>query len=536
MYKTMNPILSVNDLSISFHQGEVESHVVKKVSFDLQECETLALVGESGSGKSLTAHSIMRLLPYPMAFHPSGSVEFNNKDLLKISPKSMGSIRGNQIGMIFQEPISALNPLHTIEKQIAEVLKIHRGLNPRQAQEETLKLLHKVRIREPETKLKAYPHQLSGGQRQRVMIAMALANSPKLLIADEPTTALDVTVQKDILDLLVELKNEKQMSVLLITHDLGVVRYIADRVLVMKNGEIIEHGETQTLLNTPKEDYTKLLINSHPSSLPLDLPAPLDELSTVMSAQSLCVTFPRSKPLFGKCKNFFDALKNIDLTIQTGSTLGIVGESGSGKSTLAFAMLRLLSSKGGIFLDGQAIHKLKEKALRPLRSNMQVVFQDPFSSLSPRMCIRDIISEGLELHHNFNRSEIDHKVDQIMREVDLDPIMKHRYPHEFSGGQRQRIAIARALILNPRVIFLDEPTSALDRAVQLQVLDLLKRLQQDRKLTYVFISHDMHVIRAISHKVIVLKDGEIVEQGLAEKVLQQPQHSYTQKLLSATLI
>ncbi|MGH1485484.1 MAG: ABC transporter ATP-binding protein [Cellvibrionaceae bacterium] len=529
-------ILSVNDLSISFHQGNSDIDIVKNVSFDISSCETLALVGESGSGKSLTAHAIMRLLPYPVAFHPSGKIGFDEKDLLALPMSAMREIRGDQIGMIFQEPMSALNPLHNIEKQIGEVLTIHRKLSKQEVRKQVLTLLDQVHIPDPKGKLKAYPHQLSGGQRQRIMIAMALANKPKLLIADEPTTALDVTVQKEILDLLKELQQTYKMSILLITHDLGVVNYAADRVLVMNKGEIIERGETKSVFQQPKEDYTKLLINSQPSGSPVSLDKDsLQQPKIVMAAESLCVNFPISKPLFGKCKHFFHALKEIDLQLTEGSTLGIVGESGSGKSTLAFAMLRLLGSQGKIVLDGQAICELNQKQLRPLRCAMQVVFQDPFASLSPRMSIKQIISEGLHLHESLTAEQIEQKVNDIMHEVGLDPTSKHRYPHEFSGGQRQRIAIARALILNPRILFLDEPTSALDRAVQMQVIELLRKLQAERKLTYVFISHDIHVIKALSHNIIVMKQGEIVERGNADDVLQKPSHPYTQQLLSATL-
>jgi microcin C transport system ATP-binding protein len=527
-------LLSVKDLSISFHQKNNDAHIVKNVSFDIGNCETVALVGESGSGKSLTAHAIMRLLPYPTAFHPQGQILFDERDLLALPMGAMRDIRGDKIGMIFQEPMSALNPLHTVEKQIGEVLSIHRKLSKNEIQDKVLTLLEQVHIPDPKNKLKAYPHQLSGGQRQRVMIAMALANKPTLLIADEPTTALDVTVQKEILDLLKELQQQYQMSILLITHDLGVVKYAADRMLVMNKGEIIERGSTQSVLEQPQEEYTKLLINSHPTGSPVEIDTNSDS-DDIMKTEALCVRFALSKPLFGKCTDFFHALKQVNVKLKEGSTLGVVGESGSGKSTLAFAMLRLLPSEGGIRLNNTSICQLNEKELRPLRSDMQVVFQDPFASLSPRMSIKQIISEGLHLYESLSNEEIDQKVDDIMHEVGLDPKTKHRYPHEFSGGQRQRIAIARALILNPRVVFLDEPTSALDRAVQMQVIDLLRRLQKERKLSYIFISHDIHVIKALSHNIIVMKQGEVVEYGEANSVLTEPSHPYTQKLLSATL-
>jgi len=536
----MSDILSVDQLSISFHHGNSDTHIVKSISFVIPHNKTVALVGESGSGKSLTAHAIMRLLPYPSAFHPSGSITFESRDLLSLPLKKMTNIRGNEIGMIFQEPMSALNPLHTVEKQIAEALKIHQAnTNTASAtssiKEQVLALLTQVKIQAPKTKLKAYPHQLSGGQRQRVMIAMALANRPKLLIADEPTTALDVTVQKDILDLLRELQAIYQMSVLLITHDLGVVKYMADHVLVMKQGEIIESGDAKSLLSNPQEDYTKQLINSHPSGNPVTLAHPIEELSTLLSTHHLGVKFPLSKPLFGRCKEFFHALKQVDIDLKKGTTLGVLGESGSGKSTLALAILRLIESSGDIHLDGKKVSELDGKSFNAFRRSMQIVFQDPFSSLSPRMSIKQIISEGLHLQGNLDQVDIDTKVINIMEEVDLDPEMQHRYPHEFSGGQRQRIAIARALILNPRMLFLDEPTSALDRAVQMQVIELLRKLQQERQLSYIFISHDIHVVKALSHQIIVIKDGDIVEQGLADVVLNSPSHPYTQKLLTATL-
>ena len=531
----MTTLLTIDDLAIAFHQGDSDCHIVKGISFDIDDCETLALVGESGSGKSLTAHAIMGLLPYPTVFHPSGKILFDNRNLLSLSNKVMESIRGNQISMIFQEPMSALNPLHRVEKQIGEMLTIHQRLNKEKSRQKVLELLHQVQIPDPESTLHRYPHQLSGGQRQRVMIAMALANQPKLLIADEPTTALDVTVQKDILDLLKTLQTQYRMSILLITHDLGVVNYMADKVVVMHHGDIVERGTTPTLLQNPQHEYTKQLIQCHPSGDPITLDQPIDQQPILMSTRALSVKFPKNKPLLGRCKDFFHALRAIDMQLAQGSTLGIVGESGSGKSTLALAMLRLLAAEGEIFLETNALHLLTEKQMRPLRCDIQIVFQDPFSSLSPRMPIQDIISEGLLLHHTLSKEDINKKVNDIMVEVGLDPATKNRYPHEFSGGQRQRIAIARALILNPKVLFLDEPTSALDRIVQMQVIELLRTLQQQRNLSYVFISHDIEVVKALSHRVIVLKQGEIVEHGNANTVLENPSHPYTQTLLSATL-
>jgi microcin C transport system ATP-binding protein len=578
-------ILSVNDLCVSFIQGDKHTHIVKNISFDVQHNTTVALVGESGSGKSLTAHAIMRLLPYPVAYHPSGEIWFSSdndvcarnheanskpQELLSRSLKSMTAIRGHDIGMIFQEPMSALNPLQTIEAQIGESVNLghcspdkaasQKKLSKNATREQVLALLRQVHIVDPESKLKSHPHELSGGQRQRVMIAMALANRPKLLIADEPTTALDVTVQKEILDLLKELQQQYQMSILLITHDLGVVKYLADEVLVMQHGEIVERGDTQTVLHQPQNDYTKLLVDSHPKGEPVELQRLDGECSVVVETKHLNVIYSKNKPMFGKCKDFFIALEDINFKLHEGRTLGVLGESGSGKSTLALAILKLIQSRGVIELEGRDISALNENQVRPLRCAMQVVFQDPFSSLSPRMSAKQIISEGLHLQNlsikkesikkesvqgeSFNskptakqlcEADIDKMVDAIMIEVGLDPETKHRYPHEFSGGQRQRIAIARAFILNPRLVFLDEPTSALDRAVQMQVINLLRKLQQQRKLSYVFISHDIHVVKAMSHKVMVIKSGEVVEHGDAKDVLENPQHPYTQKLLQATL-
>jgi len=573
-------ILSVNDLCVSFRQGDQRTHIVKNISFEVQHNTTVALVGESGSGKSLTAHAIMRLLPYPTAFHPSGEIWFSNDsnvcshshqatakpvELLSRSLKSMTAIRGHDIGMIFQEPMSALNPLQTVEAQIGESVKLGhcfadtapfiKSLSKIAVREQVLALLKQVHIVDPESKLKAYPHELSGGQRQRVMIAMALANRPKLLIADEPTTALDVTVQKEILDLLKELQQQYKMSILLITHDLAVVKYLADEVLVMQQGRIIERGKAQKILLQPQSDYTKLLVDSYPKGVPVNLKNSESECSIVVETKHLSVIYNKSKPMFGKCKDFFVALKDVNFKLYEGRTLGILGESGSGKSTLALAILKLIQSSGVIELDGLDISILNEAQVRPLRCSMQVVFQDPFSSLSPRMSARQIISEGLHLRNLSTKSisiksaqssnqssdkqlgdtDIDKMVDDIMIEVGLDPETKHRYPHEFSGGQRQRIAIARAFILNPRLVFLDEPTSALDRAVQMQVINLLRKLQQQRKLSYVFISHDIHVVKAMSHQVMVIRNGEIIENGDAQDVLENPQHPYTQKLLQATL-
>lgn len=526
-------LLQVRDLSVSFHIGKDVSHVVKNVSFEIKQGETLALVGESGSGKSVTAHAITRLLPYPMAFHPSGEVLFADQDLLHLPVDTLRRIRGNRIGMIFQEPMTALNPLHTVEKQIGEVLVLHKKLNRQQVRERILELLELVQIPNPEQRLGSYPHELSGGQRQRVMIAMALANEPELLIADEPTTALDVTIQRQILELLREIQVKFNMALLLITHDLGVVKHFADRVLVMYQGCLIEQAPTIQLFNSPREPYTRELLLSEPSGKPAE--AHERSMKTKLATQNLSVAFPLHKPLFGKPRKFLHAVKNATIDVRSGTTLGIVGESGSGKSTLALAILRLISSEGSIRLDNHELQGLRENDIRPLRKSMQIVFQDPFASLSPRMTVSEIIAEGLRLHSFLTETQVGERVEQVLQEVDLDPTSRHRYPHEFSGGQRQRIAIARALILDPEIIFLDEPTSALDRAVQVQVVNLLRRLQRERGLTYIFISHDLKVVKALSHTVAVMRKGEIVEYGPSDKIFNHPQQDYTRELLAATL-
>lgn len=526
-------LLRVNNLSVSFGQGDKAQTVVRNVSFDIHKGETLALVGESGSGKSVTAHAILKLLPYPLAWHPSDSeIVFKEQSLLGLSEKAINRLRGNQIGMIFQEPMTALNPLHTVEKQIGEVLILHRGLRGDALRKAVLEQLERVKIPDPTSKLKAYPHQLSGGQRQRVMIAMALANEPDLLIADEPTTALDVTVQKQIMELLQELQRELNMAMLLITHDLGVVRHFSDRIAVMNRGELVEQRDREALFAAPEHDYTRKLIASEPRGEPLPLSA---EANVVLQAGKVTVRFPLHQPFLRPPSKFLTAVDSVDLTLQKGATLGIVGESGSGKSTLAMALLRLQNSTGDIALNGRDVQSLSQTQLRPLRRQVQVVFQDPFASLSPRMTVQQIVAEGLEVHTEGSRQSIEAAVIKGLEEVGLDPEARHRYPHEFSGGQRQRIAIARALVLNPEIIFLDEPTSALDRAVQVQVIDLLRDLQARYGLSYVLISHDLKVIRALSHDVIVMRSGKVVEAGPTREVLDNPQQVYTQELLAATL-
>ena len=520
------PLLKVENLSVAF-AGKT---VVKNVSFSVSAGETLALVGESGSGKSVTAHSILKLLHYPNASHPSGKIFHNGQNLLSLNEQALQKVRGNRIGMIFQEPMTALNPLHTVEKQITEVLRLHKHLNTQQCRQQTLALLEKVQIVNPQQRLGSYPHELSGGQRQRIMIAMALACEPAVLIADEPTTALDVTVQRQILQLLKDLQHSNKMALILITHDLGVVRHYSDYVCVMRHGEIVETNDCSTLFSAPTHPYTRELLDSRPKGLPKPYKPNAEAL---LSTKGLSVKFPIHKPLFRAPSKFLQALKPIDISIKKGSTLGIVGESGSGKSTLAMAILRLQPSSGEINYRHIALHELNQKQLRPYRKKIQVVFQDPFASLSPRMSVSAIIAEGLTLHEQLSVEEQDRCVIDVMRTVEMDPETRHRYPHEFSGGQRQRIAIARALILKPEVIILDEPTSALDRAVQVQVIELLRRLQSQFQLTYIFISHDLEVIKALSHKLIVLRAGEIVEQGDCQQVLQSPQHDYTRALLKA---
>jgi len=528
------PLLSIKDLSVAFHQASNSVTVVDKISFDIAHNETLALVGESGSGKSMTAHAIMKLLPYPVAHHPSGSITFEGDELLHYNQRQMQRLRGRRIGMIFQEPMTALNPLHTVEKQLSEVLILHRGLRQPALRTKVIELLHKVQIQSPEKRLKAYPHELSGGQRQRVMIAMALANEPTLLIADEPTTALDVTVQREILGLLQNLQKEMGMAILLITHDLGVVRHMANRVAVMHQGKLIELQDSEALFDAPQQEYTRTLLNSHPKGMPL---TPSDtNKESLLETKQLSVSFPLNKPLFGKPTRFVHAVKNISLKLTAGQTLGVVGESGSGKSTLAMAILRLLDAQGEITFQKNKLHELNEKKLRPLRKHMQVVFQDPFASLSPRMTVAEIIAEGLSVHTELDHSNREQAVIKVMDEVGLLAADRHRYPHEFSGGQRQRIAIARALVLNPKLLILDEPTSALDRAVQVQVIDLLRDLQHKRGLTYLFISHDLNVVKALSHQVLVMKGGEMVEYGNAREVLEKPQQAYTQRLLQASFL
>jgi len=526
------PILTVRDLSVTFQQGDRKTEAVQKVSFDVNSGEILALVGESGSGKSVTAFSILQLLPYPTAHHPSGSILFGDTELVNAPTKTLLGLRGNKISMIFQEPMVALNPLHTLEKQIGEVLFLHQGLDKAAARARALDLLKLVKLPDPEQKLAVFPNALSGGQRQRVMIAMALANEPKLLIADEPTTALDVTLQIEILNLLRSIQQRSDMSILLITHDLNLVKRYADRVAVMEQGQLVEIAPTQTLFNAPQHRYTQNLLAAEPNGQPVT-PGP-DNTPTRFQAQDLKVWFPLCKGVFRRVYDYVKAVDGISFDLKPRQTLGVVGESGSGKSTLALAILRLIKSSGEIHYQGQALSSLGHKEMRPIRADLQMVFQDPFASLSPRMSVGQIVAEGLTLHQKqLSAVEIDAQVVAALTEVELDPETRFRYPHEFSGGQRQRIAIARALILKPKVIVLDEPTSALDRSIQVQVLALLKNLQDRYDLSYIFISHDLSVVRAISHNIIVMHQGIVVERGSTQEIFQSPKHSYTQQLIAA---
>jgi len=525
------PLVSVEDLSVAFLSGGKTTHAVKHISFDIGKAETVALVGESGSGKTVTALSILRLLPYPAASHPSGAIRFKDEDLMALPIDGLRHVRGNQISMIFQEPMTSLNPLHTIEQQIGEVLKIHCGLSNSAARARVLDLLQKVGIEDPKGRLDSYPHQLSGGQRQRVMIAMALANEPDLLIADEPTTALDVTIQAQILDLLLKLKSEFNMAMLLITHDLGIVRKMADRVCVMTNGEIVERGTTHDIFAAPKHPYTKHLLASEPKGSPAASNA---KAPVILEAKDLKVWFPIKRGFLRRVVGHIKAVDGIDLAVKEGQTLGVVGESGSGKTTLGLALLRLVSSDGPIVYLGNRIDGYDSKRMRPLRRDIQIVFQDPYGSLSPRLSVGQIIEEGLLIQKpDMDRAKRRARVSRALKEVGLDPASQDRYPHEFSGGQRQRIAIARALVLEPKFLILDEPTSALDVSVQAQIVDLLRDLQKRYKLAYLFISHDLKVVRALANAIIVLRHGKVVEQGPARTVFAKPKTDYTKALLAA---
>jgi microcin C transport system ATP-binding protein len=528
----MAPLIEVKNLSVRFPGTAPGVLAVRNVSFDIQKGETVALVGESGSGKTVSALSILRLLP-PGTQHPTGEIFLEGKDLLHAPEPEIRHVRGNRISIIFQEPMTSLNPLHTVETQVSEVLKVHRGMSNGAARNRTLELLEKVGIRDAEHRLSAYPHQLSGGQRQRVMIAMALANEPDLLIADEPTTALDVTIQAQILDLLKNLQRELGMAMLLITHDLGIVRKMANRTCVMKDGEVVERGPAEEVFTAPKHPYTKRLLDAQPKGEPprFDMKAPV-----ILEAEGLKVWFPVKQGILRRTVSHIKAVDGVSFALRGGQTLGIVGESGSGKTTLGLALLRLISSEGPIAYVGKRIDGLKSAEMRPLRREMQVVFQDPYGSLSPRLSVGQIVEEGLLIQQpNLTRDERRERVSAALTEVGLDPNSQDRYPHEFSGGQRQRIAIARAMILQPNFLMLDEPTSALDVSVQAQIVDLLRDLQNKRGLAYLFISHDLKVMRALASYVMVMRNGVVVEEGPTAEIFERPKTDYTKALIAAAL-
>lgn len=523
-----SPLLQIDNLSIAFRKGDQEQRVVDQLSLAVNAGETLALVGESGSGKSVTALSVLRLLPSPPVVYPQGDIRFAGQSLLHADEKTLRQIRGNRIAMIFQEPMVSLNPLQSIEKQLIEVLSLHRGMRTEAARSEVITCLDRVGIRQAKSRLNDFPHQLSGGERQRVMIAMALLTQPDLLIADEPTTALDVTVQAQILKLLNELKQELGMSLLFITHNLNIVRQLADNVSVMKAGQAVEHNSCQQLFSAPQHPYTRQLLDAEPSGEPLPV---TDDGEPLLRVEKLHVSFPIKRGLLRRTVDEKQVVNNINFTLRRGESLGLVGESGSGKSTTGLALLRLIQSRGDIWFDGQPLQGLTRKQMLPFRHRIQVVFQDPNSALNPRLNVEQIIAEGLTVHHKLSKEALDQRVVEAMQEVGLDPTTRYRYPAEFSGGQRQRIAIARALILQPELLILDEPTSSLDRTVQAQILALLKSLQEKHKIAYLFISHDLQVIRSLCHQVIVLRQGEVVEQGECKQVFAHPAKHYTRELL-----
>jgi len=525
------PILDVQNLSVAFHHKENINTVVEDISFSVFPGETVAIVGESGSGKSVSALSILGLLPYPKAFHPTGKIFFNDTNLLNLKNKELQSLRGKDISMIFQEPLTSLNPLHTIEKQVSEALLVHKKYKIKEVKQRTLDLLEKVKIRDAYKRLNAYPYELSGGERQRIMIAMAIANKPKLLIADEPTTALDVTVQEEIIKLLLQLQKDMNMSLLLISHDLRLVRSIAKTTYVMKNGKLIEFGSTEKIFNNPQKPYTKSLMKPLPKHKNLGQ----KDSKIILRAENISVTFPIKKSFFGKITESYTAVKDISITLNQRETLGIVGESGSGKTTFGLALLQMINYQGKAFLDDKNLRTLNHKNPRSWRTHMQPVWQDPYGSLNPRMIVSELIVEGLKIHNRkITNKETTYLLNEILEEVQLDSSMSQRYPHELSGGQRQRVALARALILKPKVLILDEPTSALDHNIQCQVVKLLQDLQEKHNLSYIFISHDLAVIRALSHNILVMKNGFSVEQGSVKNIYENPRKDYTKRLLKAS--
>lgn len=530
----ISPLIQIKNLSVQFKTPESVIEAVKGISFDIHEAKNTALVGESGSGKSVTALSILKLHDSSRVIYPSGQILFQQQDLLSCEEEKIRAVRGRDIAMIFQEPMTSLNPVYPVGVQLIEPLVLHQDLSKAQARNKAIELLDRVGLPDPHRLINGFPHMMSGGQRQRIMIAMALACTPKLLIADEPTTALDVTIQKQILELLGDLQQEFNMSVLMITHDLNLVKHYSDYVCVMKQGEIIEQADKQSLFDKPQHEYTQQLLNAQPHKITTKITA---DAEPIMQAKNVRVYFPVTKGFFKRKVDEVKAVDNVTLKLVYGETLGIVGESGSGKTTLGMALLKLESSSGDILFDGHALNHMNESSIRPLRKEFQVVFQDPFSSLSPRMTIEQIIGEGLQLHYpQLSKQQRRQQIINILEEVGLDETILWRYPHEFSGGQRQRIAIARVVVLEPKLILLDEPTSALDVSIQKQVLELLVNLQEKYNLSYIFISHDLKVIRAISHRVLVMKQGEIIEQGETEMVFNQPEEAYTQSLLKAALV
>lgn len=529
----MSHLVEVKELSIGFNQSGQTRQVVHQISFGIQKGEILALVGESGSGKSVTAMSILRLLNEPPVEYSSGDIYLSGKSVLKASDPQLRRWRGDKVGVIFQEPMMSLNPLHSIEKQLGETLFIHQGLTAKQSRPKIIEWLNKVGLRDAKNRLKDFPHQFSGGEKQRIMIAMALINEPELLIADEPTTALDVTVQAQILNLIKQLQSELNMAVLFISHDLGVVKQLADRVAVMEQGRLVEVNDCQSLFLNPEHAYTQKLINAEP---PNQFCISDPQAKNLLEVEQLKVWFPVQKGLFRKVVGHVKAVDGVSFSIKKGSALAVVGESGSGKTTLSKALLRLIDSQGNFTFNGQSINQLNKQQLTALRRDMQFVFQDPYGSLSPRMLVSEIIGEGLTINHIATPQEHEKMIIEAMRQVELDPNIRHRYPHEFSGGQRQRIALARALVMKPKFIILDEPTSSLDRTVQFQVLQLLKKLQQTHDLTYLFISHDLKVVKALCEEVVVMKAGKIVEAGSCEKVFTSPEHTYTRQLIETAFV